>query len=173
MIQRAPHRGPQRPDFDPRYFRDALGRFATGITVITACAPNGSLMGLTANSFNAVSLEPPLVLWSLASRAASLQVFQQISHYAINVLADDQTELSQRFAGAREHRFAGLNFREGAGGAPLLDGCLAWFECYNRSRYPEGDHVIFVGEVERCGFRDGEPLVFHAGKYRNLQQSDV
>ncbi len=151
---------------DSQQFRAALGMFATGVTVITARSADGSLVGLTANSFNSVSLAPPLVLWSLARRAGSLPVFTHGSHYAINILAADQKELAQRFATRDIDRFAGVAWREGAGGAPVLDGAVAVFECANRSRYEEGDHVIFVGEVERCTAQPGaQPLIFHGGRY--------
>ncbi len=171
------------PDFDSGHFRGALGRFATGVTIITTSSPDRDgtprLLGFTANSFNSVSLDPPLVLWSLALAAASLPVFRDNSHYAVNVLASDQIELSRLF-GTRSSqrsadddvagsRFDGIAWREGACGAPILDGCCAWFECFNRSRYEEGDHVIFVGEVERCDFSAREPLVFQGGKYHMTQ----
>ncbi len=151
---------------DSQHFRAALGMFATGVTVITARSADGSLVGLTANSFNSVSLAPPLVLWSLARRAGSLPVFTHGSHYAINILAADQKELAQRFATRDIDRFAGLATEEGAGGVPLIPGCAAVFECANRSQYEEGDHVIFVGEVERCTAQPGaQPLIFHGGRY--------
>lgn len=140
--------------------------FATGVTIVTARAANGRLVGLTANSFNSVSLHPPLVLWSLSRAAGSLAVFSAGSHYAINILAKDQRELAQRFATKDADRWAGVAFEEGVGGAPLLAGVAATFECFNRSRYEEGDHVIFIGEVERCAYReDASPLLFHGGKY--------
>jgi flavin reductase (DIM6/NTAB) family NADH-FMN oxidoreductase RutF len=151
---------------DAQQFRAALGMFATGVTVVTVRSADGELVGLTANSFNSVSLDPPLVLWSLAQRAGSMPVFTRGSHYAINILAADQKELAQRFAMRDIDRFAGVAWREGAGGAPVLDGAVAVFECANRSRYEEGDHVIFVGEVERCTARPGaQPLIFHGGRY--------
>jgi flavin reductase (DIM6/NTAB) family NADH-FMN oxidoreductase RutF len=154
------------PSFSPPEFRAALGMFATGVTIVTARAANGRLVGLTANSFNSVSLNPPLVLWSLSHAAASMAVFSSGSHYAINILAADQQELARRFATKDADRWAGVQFAEGAGGAPLLAGAAATFECFNRSRYDEGDHVIFVGEVEHCTHRAGaSPLLFHGGKY--------
>jgi flavin reductase (DIM6/NTAB) family NADH-FMN oxidoreductase RutF len=140
--------------------------FATGVTIVTARAANGRLVGLTANSFNSVSLTPPLVLWSLSHAAASMAVFSSGSHYAINILAADQQALALRFATKGVDRWAGVQFAEGAGGAPLLAGAAASFECFNRSRYEEGDHVIFVGEVEHCSHRAGaSPLLFHGGKF--------
>ncbi|HEY1089686.1 MAG TPA: flavin reductase family protein [Burkholderiaceae bacterium] len=154
------------PGFDVTQFRSALGMFATGVTIVTARAADGTLVGLTANSFNSVSLSPPLVLWSLARAAGSMPVFSRGSHYAVNILAADQRDLAQRFASRDVDRFAGLAWREGAGGAPVLDGTAAVFECANRSQYEEGDHVIFVGEVESCSARpQAQPLIFHGGRY--------
>ena len=154
------------PSFSAPDFRAALGMFATGVTIVTARAPNGTPVGLTANSFNSVSLSPPLVLWSLARSAASMPAFEQGSHYTINILSAEQHALAARFASKAVDRFDGVLFHEGAGGAPVLDGAAAVFECFNRSRYEEGDHVIFVGEVERCSSRPGAaPLIFHGGRY--------
>ncbi|VWX58958.1 Flavin reductase [Burkholderiales bacterium 8X] len=147
-------------------FRKALGMFATGVTIVTARAANGSLVGLTANSFNSVSLDPPLVLWSLARGAASMVALSTGSHYAINILAADQKALAERFATKDVDRWSDVAFDQGIGGAPLLKGAAATFECFNRSRYDEGDHVIFVGEVERCMHAPGaSPLLFHGGRF--------
>ena len=157
---------PPAAGFDSQQFRSALGMFATGVTIVTARADDGSLVGLTANSFNSVSLAPPLVLWSLAMKAGSMPVFSRGSHYAINILAADQKALAQRFATRDIDRFAGVPWREGAGGAPVLEGVAAVFECANRSQYQEGDHVIFVGEVESCHWApNAQPLIFHGGRY--------
>ena len=154
------------PSFSQQEFRASLAMFATGVTIVTARTPAGVLVGLTANSFNSVSLQPPLVLWSLAQAAGSMAALSTGSHYAINILAADQKELAERFASGRADRWDGVPYSEGASGAPLLDGAAAQFECFNRSRYEEGDHVIFVGEVERCGHRAGaSPLLFHGGKF--------
>jgi len=140
--------------------------FATGVTIVTARTPEGVLVGLTANSFNSVSLNPPLVLWSLSQAASSMAALSTGSHYAINILAADQKALAERFASKREDRWKDVAFTEGVCGAPLLDGAAATFECFNRSRYEEGDHVIFVGEVERCSHRAGTaPLLYHGGKF--------
>ena len=161
-----PPRHAQPPSFSAPEFRAALGMFATGVTIVTARAADGQLIGLTANSFNSVSLAPPLVLWSLARVAGSMPALSTGSHYAINILAADQKALAERFASGRADRWDGVVHTEGASGAPLLDGAAAHFECFNRSRYEEGDHVIFVGEVERCGHRAGaSPLLFHGGKF--------
>jgi flavin reductase (DIM6/NTAB) family NADH-FMN oxidoreductase RutF len=154
------------PDFSTAEFRDALGMFATGVTIVTARTPEGELVGLTANSFNSVSLAPPLVLWSLARSAGSMAAFSAGSHYAINILGADQQELARQFAAKNVDRYQGVSFSLGASGAPLLQGAAATFECFNRSRYEEGDHVIFVGEVERCEHRAGaSPLLFHGGRF--------
>jgi flavin reductase (DIM6/NTAB) family NADH-FMN oxidoreductase RutF len=158
-------------DFDCRSFRAALGSFTTGIAVVTACAPDGSFVGLTINSFNSVSLAPPLVLWSLDLGSPSLEAFRSASHYAVSILGADQVELSQRFATRLEDKFSGLSTCVGAGGAPLLHGCCAWFECANEMQYPGGDHIIFVGRVERyAGDPEQLPLVYHGGRYRSLAQ---
>lgn len=154
------------PAFSALEFRAALGMFATGVTIVTARGADGTLVGLTANSFNSVSLSPPLVLWSLARRAGSMPAFRAGSHYAINILAAEQHALAERFASKVGDRFAGVAWQEGTAGAPLIEGAAAVFECFNRSRYEEGDHVIFVGEVERCTHRAGaQPLIFHGGRY--------
>jgi flavin reductase (DIM6/NTAB) family NADH-FMN oxidoreductase RutF len=162
-----PPRRAVAPSFSANDFRAALGMFATGVTIVTARGVDGEPVGLTANSFNSVSLSPPLVLWSLARSAGSMPAFEAGSHYAINILAAEQHVLAERFASkAVVDRFEGVTFQEGAGGAPLLAGSAAVFECFNRSRYEEGDHVIFVGEVERCVWRAGaQPLIFHGGRY--------
>ena len=162
----SPPRKAAPPVFSPREFRASLGMFATGVTIVTARTQEGELVGLTANSFNSVSLDPPLVLWSLSRAAASLPAFQAGSHYAINVLGADQQALALRFASKNIDRFADVAFVDGAGGAPILAGAAATFECFNRSRYEEGDHVIFVGDVERCTRREGaSPLLYHGGKF--------
>jgi flavin reductase (DIM6/NTAB) family NADH-FMN oxidoreductase RutF len=162
----SPSRTAHPPSFSAQEFRTALGMFATGVTIVTARTPDGKVIGLTASSFNSVSLDPPLVLWSLSQAAASLPDFSAGSHYAINVLAAEQKLLAERFALKGADRFAGVNFIQGTCGAPLLAGAAATFECFNRSRYEEGDHVIFVGEVERCSWRPGaSPLLFHGGRF--------
>ena len=154
------------PPFSTQDFRAALGLFATGVTIVTTRDADAQPCGITANSFNSVSLTPPLVLWSLSRLAGSMPTFERGSHYAINILAAGQHALAQRFASKEVDRFDGVAFRAGSSGVPLLDGAAAVFECFNRSRYEEGDHVIFVGEVERCSWRAGvPPLIFHGGRY--------
>lgn len=152
------------PMVNTHLFRKALSQFATGVTVITTRLTDQSFLGITASSFNSVSLNPPLVLWSLANTANSMPVFTANSHYVINVLAADQLHLAERFAKRMPDRFAGVGFSLSRTGLPILDGVSAWFECHNRSRYPEGDHVIFVGEVEQCEVMPQAPLIFHGGE---------
>ena len=163
MHTRSPRAKPD--EFNTGQFRKALSQFATGVTIITTRLADGSFLGLTASSFNSVSLDPPLVLWSLASQAKSLPVFSGNSHYVINVLAADQVALAERFSSRIENRFEGVDFELSRTGHPILKGVSAWFECHNRSRYPEGDHVIFVGEVEHCEVQPQAALVFHAGQF--------
>lgn len=151
--------------FDAHHFRNALSQFATGVTVITTRLEDGSFLGLTASSFNSVSLNPPLVLWSLAQSANSLPVFTGNSHYVINILAAGQAAVADKFARPAKNRFEGVDFTFSPTGLPILAGAAAWFECHNRSRYPEGDHVIFVGEVECCNVLPQEPLIFHGGRF--------
>lgn len=158
---------PAADDF-PRNFRNALGMFATGITVVTMRTPTGELIGLTVNSFNSVSLDPPLVVWSLSSNLPSLKLFEECEYYAINVLAADQEAVSQRFASRMGDRFAGLGFDHGMGGAPLLHGCCARFECRNTTRHAGGDHVVFISEVVRFDRTPSEPLIYFGGSYRHL-----
>ncbi|HUI18149.1 MAG TPA: flavin reductase [Alphaproteobacteria bacterium] len=155
-----------KPGIDKRAFRTALGRFPTGVTVVTTLGPGGRRIGLTANSFSSVSLDPPLVLWSLAKAARSLAFFVKAPHYAINVLAADQIGLSRQFADAREDRFADVVCRTGLGGVPLIEGCAAWFECHNVAQYEGGDHVILLGRVERFADADRTALAFHLGGYK-------
>jgi flavin reductase (DIM6/NTAB) family NADH-FMN oxidoreductase RutF len=151
--------------FDAAQFRHALSQFATGVTVITTRLADGSFRGLTASSFNSVSLSPPLVLWSLGEGANSLPVFSGNSHYVINVLAADQAALAERFSRRSDNPFADTEYELSRTGQPILKGVSAWFECHNRSRYPEGDHVIFVGEVEECAVHPQASLIFHGGRF--------
>lgn len=160
------------PALDGPAYRHVLGQFATGVTVITTRTESGQFLGITASSFNSVSLQPPLILWSLATRSASMPIFRDNTHYVVNVLAANQLELCRRFATLKGDRFAGVPYLLSSTGAPILEGALAWFECHNRSRYHEGDHVIFVGQVERCGVleagRPADPLVFHGGRFHTI-----
>ncbi|QIL73948.1 flavin reductase family protein (plasmid) [Diaphorobacter sp. HDW4B] len=151
--------------FDPKAFRAALGTFATGVTVITAVGQDGKSIGLTANSFNSVSLDPPLVLWSLAKKAFNLQDFVAAKHWAVHILSADQEQMSNQFARGGAEKFAGVEPVSSEHGVPLLQNCAARFECTSTFQYEGGDHIIFVGEVKKFERNDHPPLVFHAGKY--------
>jgi flavin reductase (DIM6/NTAB) family NADH-FMN oxidoreductase RutF len=150
---------------DPRELRRALGRFATGITVVTTRTDDGRLEGLTANSFSSVSLDPPLVLWSLRERAPSLPGFLRSGWFAVNVLGSHQHHLSRHFATPSGRKFDAVAHEAGLGGCPVLAESLACFECSVFNRVPAGDHVIFLGRVERLTHREGEPLLYSAGQY--------
>jgi 3-hydroxy-9,10-secoandrosta-1,3,5(10)-triene-9,17-dione monooxygenase reductase component len=149
--------------------RQAFGSFATGVTVVTTLDAKRNPVGLTANSFSAVSLEPPLVLWCISLNTPSFAAFQDCSHYAINVLSADQEEISNRFANPSPNKFAGLDWTPGASGVPLLNGCIANFECSNANQYPGGDHLILVGQVENYRVNLDTPLLFFASRYAALQ----
>ena len=156
--------------FSERDFRDALGRFATGVAVVTAVAPDGAKVGLTISSFNSASLTPPLVLWGLMKTATSMPVFQAVTHYAVNVLGATQKELALQFSRKGVDRWAGVDWQQGAKGLPLLDGAIATFECRSCGRHDAGDHVILVGEVEHCSYRTGvAPLLYHGGQFYTEQ----
>jgi len=154
---------------DAGRLRRALGTFATGVTIITTRDEHGIDRGLTANSFSSVSLDPPLVLWSLDRRSSSLPAFMAAECFAVHVLADSQVPLSNRFAGKSEDRFAGLEITRGRQGIPLLGGCASRFECRARDRHEGGDHWIFIGEVENFQNFERAPLLFHGGRYEALQ----
>lgn len=153
---------------DTRLLRNALGRFTTGVTIITCRAADGGYIGLTANSFNSLSLSPPLVLWSLRNVSPNLAAFSAAPSFAINVLTEAQVDLSRRFAAAEEDRFAEGAWALGAHGAPVLAGCAAVFECRTVQQQPAGDHRLFIGEVLACEENNLPPLLFQAGHYRLL-----
>jgi 3-hydroxy-9,10-secoandrosta-1,3,5(10)-triene-9,17-dione monooxygenase reductase component len=148
----------------PAALRRALGSFATGVTIVTARGSAGDV-GVTANSFSSVSLEPPMVLWSLNKSSASLAAFTDSGAFAVHVLAAHQQALSDRFASRTTDRFAGLAISRGYGGAPLLDDCAARFQCRLAFRYDGGDHDILVGEIVEFDHSNHPPLVFHGGRY--------
>jgi len=152
----------------PQALRSALGRFATGVTIITCVDTAGQRVGLTANSFNALSLDPPLVLWSLRVGSPVFEAFESATHFTVNVLAASQIELSRRFAAPVEDRFAEGQWSVGLGGAPVLAGCTAVFECRTQARLDGGDHRLFIGEVLRVVEHGIAPLLFHGGQYRTL-----
>ena len=150
---------------DSRVLRHALGQFATGVTVVTARASDGAFVGLTVNSFSALSLEPPLILWSLRCSSPSLAVFETSERFVVNVLSEGQVDISRRFASPHADKFDGVPHAENAWGQPLLHGAAAWFECRTVSRQTAGDHCLFIAEVERFTASDIAPLLFHAGAY--------
>ena len=150
---------------DPGLLRQALGRFATGVTVITTRTSDGKYEGLTANSFSAVSLDPPLVLWSLRLSSPSLASFKASGHFVVNVLSAAQNEVSRHFATPRHDKFEDVHFSAGLAGCPMLDDSLAIFECRTETMIEGGDHMIFIGRVVQAHYREGEPLIFAAGKY--------
>jgi flavin reductase (DIM6/NTAB) family NADH-FMN oxidoreductase RutF len=159
------HERRKRPASAERQFRDALAQFATGVTIITARAPHG-FVGFTANSFNSVSLDPPLVIWSLAHHSRSLAAFEAAERYAVNVLASEQVALARRFSRPHLDRFAGVAFRLDGTGAPLIEGSVAWLECRHHALHPAGDHMLFIGEVMAAAHRAAPPLLWHGGRFR-------
>lgn len=151
------------PD-DTGDLRRSLGSFSTGVTVVTTVAPDGRKVGLTANSFLSVSLDPPLVLWGLKHSSPNRVLFEQCSHFAINVLAFDQEGICKRFATAGiADKFAGVAVRDGTGGVPLLDGAVAQFECSAHACHPEGDHLLLIGKVQAHRWSKRLPLLFCQG----------
>ncbi len=150
---------------DPRDFRNALGTYATGVTVITAAAADGKPYGLTCNSFASVSLNPPLVLWSLGIFSLGMSIFQNASHFTVNVLGASQQALATQFATSAGEKFAGVEWTPGLGNAPILANCVANFQCRAANRYYGGDHVIFLGAVEAYAYNRQEPLLFAHGGF--------
>ena len=158
----------ERTQHDARDFRSALGSFPTGVCLVTTLGPDGRPVGMTINSFSSVSLDPPMILWSLARTATSAPVFRDAEYFAVNVLARDDAALSSHFAKSGSDKFAAFpdRFLAGLGGAPLLASAAAQFECHTRHRYYGGDHIILIGNVERYAYAPQRaPLVFHRGRY--------
>jgi len=153
---------------DSLRMRRALGTFATGVTIVTTLDTGGQRLGVTANSFNSLSLDPPMVLWSLARNAYSLPVFSAATRFVVHILAADQGRISERFAARGLDKFAGLEHDLSPEGLPLLRNCLARFDCRKAHTYEGGDHLILVGQVERFDYAEGMPLVYHAGRYAQL-----
>ena len=156
---------------DLKNYRNALGQFATGVTVITTLDENGNKVGMTANSFSSVSLDPMLVLWSIAKTANAFDIFNQAEHFAIHVLSANQQAISVQFATQGIDRFKGIDCLEGYGGVPLLADYCAAFQCQIETRYEGGDHVILVGRVMDFDHNATEPLIFHSGHYIPLPQA--
>ncbi len=166
---RTPQQAPAAGTVDRADLRRAMGRFATGVTVVTTCGPGGKFEGVTSNSFATVSLDPPLVLWSLARRARSFDGFAAASHFVINVLGLEQTDLSKHFATPMPDKLVGIAYHKGLGGCPVLAGTIAHFECKKENMFDGGDHAIFVGRILHTTYRDGEPLIFSNGGYQRAQ----
>jgi flavin reductase (DIM6/NTAB) family NADH-FMN oxidoreductase RutF len=145
--------------------RQTLGRFATGVAVMTTRGTDGKLEGVTSNSFSSVSLDPPLVLWSLGRRAGSFETFATASHFAVNILASNQMDLSRHFAARQSDKLASVAHHIGIGGCPLLGGALAHIECSAERTVDGGDHIIFIGRILNATHAEGEPLMFSAGQY--------
>ena len=151
--------------FDPQDLRGALGRFGTGVTIVTTVSGQGVPVGVTANSFNSVSLDPPIVLWSLRTRSPSLAAFDEAGRFVVNVLAREQLALSRRFASSQTDKFSGVDFQPGLGGLPVLPHCAAVFQCRTEQRLEVGDHILFLGRVEAYEHRPGPTLLYCHGRY--------
>lgn len=164
-----PQAGPRPETIDtvctPELYRNVMGCFPTGVTVMTAALPDGTRVGVTASSFNTVSMDPPLILWSLALKAPSLAAFREARHFGVNVLAADQDGIALQFARPATDKFADITTTEGVTGTPLILGALAHIECRIAHRYPGGDHEIMLGEVVALRRDEGEPLVFRGGRF--------
>ncbi|RTE64497.1 flavin reductase [Amphritea opalescens] len=151
---------------DVKDFRRALGKFPTGVTVITGVDDSGNKIGVTASSFNSVSIEPALVLWSIDKGALSLNAFAEGKPFTVHVLRDDQVDISNKFARRGEDKFSGVELSDSVHGAPRITGTAAWFECHVWNVYEGGDHLIIVGQVNEYGYDDDtSSLVFHNGGY--------
>ena len=145
--------------------RKALGNFGTGVTIVTTLASDGKPVGMTANSFSSVSLDPPIILWSLLKTSPSLQAFDDCGRFVINVLALDQVDLSKRFATPQPDKFSGVRYQAGLGGLPVLDNCASVFQCRTIQRMEVGDHILFLGEIEAYNHQDRATLLFCRGQY--------
>ncbi|MBT5074721.1 MAG: hypothetical protein HOJ34_01795 [Kordiimonadaceae bacterium] len=152
-------------DVDVRELRNCFGKFATGITVITAIAPDGSKLGLTVNSFSSLSLDPPMILWSLDKKSKSMDALCAASHFAVNVLASDQMDLSNNFARTSDEKFDDIELTTSEFGLPLLAGTVAHLECSNINQIEGGDHIIFIGKVENFDMGHKKPLLYTNGQY--------
>ncbi len=154
--------------FTQTEFRNALGSFATGVTIITALGKDGQKVGMTANSFNSVSLTPPLILWSISKSANCFDDFIAAETFAVHILAADQQDLSNLFATTGEDRFANTQCTEGLSGTPILPHYSACFECKTAQQYEGGDHIIITGEVLKFSDNQLDPLLFYRGSYNSL-----
>jgi len=158
----------KRPDFNSELLRKALGCYPTGVVVVTTLGDNNAPVGMTVNSFSSVSLDPPLILWSIALSAPSLSAFRTHPGFTINILSEEQKELGLQFARPSENKFEGIDWHPGFEGTPVIDNALAVFQCKTYQRYEGGDHEIYLGEVQKVNFNDQSPLVFHRGQLGSL-----
>lgn len=165
-------RGPVVNDFDPRQLRNALGTFATGVTVITTLDADSTPRAMTANSFSSVSLDPPLVLWSIGKGAIAFDAFTCCRHFVVHVLRQDQQALSTRFASREARTFDDLTMEHGIGNVPMFSDYLARFQCETYECLPGGDHIIVIGKVVDIELKEGEPLLFYSGQYRELAAAE-
>ncbi len=164
---------PTLDSFDKRQLRNVFGTFTTGVTIVTTRAADGKAHGVTANSFSSVSLDPPLVLWCQALTSRSHAAFNNCDHFVVNILADDQIHVSNQFAKSHDEKFVGIEHQDGLGGAPVISGSAAHLECVKVASYPAGDHVVFVGRVERVGHTSRRPLAFGGGRYMSTYAHDL
>lgn len=151
-----------------RALRDTLGQFATGVTVVTTVDASGQPVGMTVNSFNSVSLDPALILWSIDKSSLSYSAFTEGEYFAVHILKGDQQHVSNLFAGRGADKFGQVKWHQGNGGVPQLDDCAALFHCRRAQNIDGGDHTILLGEVLEFSASGGEPLIFHRGRYRAL-----
>ena len=153
---------------DAALFRSVLGRFATGVTIVTIVDENQQPHGMTVSAFSSLSLEPPLVLVCIDNAATMAPAMSTASRFAVNILAHNQEELSRRFSGQLDDRFAGVGYQLAATGSPILDDVVAWLDCRIVARHPAGDHVIVIGEVEQAEAFEGQPLLYYRSGYAML-----
>lgn len=155
-------------EFDPRALRDAFGQFATGVTVITTIGDEGAPVGMVANSFSSVSMDPPLILWSIGLKTPSLGAFRSHPSFAINIMCQDSKDLVHNFSRPSDTKFADVGWTKGIDGVPILDRAATVLECRTENRYEGGDHEIYLGRVCRFSITDKEPLIFHKGKFAEI-----
>lgn len=162
---------PPPPPFDSRALRNVLGRFATGVTVVTTLGEGGAPVGLVVNSFSAVSLDPPLILWSIVSKAPSRVAFQSHPGFAVNIMGAEAAAETMQFARPSDDKFAGIDWQPGHHGVPVLGQAIATLECELADRLECGDHEIMIGSVLRIAEKDGAPLLFHRGQLAEIGEA--
>jgi flavin reductase (DIM6/NTAB) family NADH-FMN oxidoreductase RutF len=160
------------PELSPAAFRHALGRFVTGVTVMTTCLPSGVRAGVTVSSFNTLSLDPPLILWSLALKTPSLPVFLESGYFAVNILASDQSELALQFARHAPDKFVDVRISDGLHGVPLIEGAVAHLQCRMQQRLQGGDHELIIGRILKADVHERAPLVYGQGRFGRFSVAD-